>query len=493
MKKLRFIIIFVFLLNLAKAELIKHNNCISIFYIKNKNVTLYIKKNTPIPIKINYKNIKFLNKEDKIDYANNYINISSINQLNITNKYMNNELINIDFCDMYNWCKIENSPYYIKRSDFKKIITYKVKAHTNKKTYLYLSNELLSKNYKIWNKIKEYINKQNRNIRIDFKNNFIKLDVLNKYLRKNDIYNSSLYKNSILLYPKNKILNILYCDVYYWCKIEDSDYFIKMNNIKFIKSKTNKMSKYEKTIAQNKDHKINRYKKTIKKNKDHKINEYKKTIKKNKDNKINEYKKTIKKNKDNTINKYNKTKTSEINNIKMKSKYTISTQLKYNQVKIKTYINENLIKKDTLSKKYIGYEFSMGYKYTEDLLFEISTSKTSSKISNIKKVQSSVNKLLLTYGKNDIYTGILLGYKRVSFNQVPVITNDQYSKNIMEDIIYGIKVGFINNFKNNISIFTNYEIAKQSNILDNNYFLLDGIKFRLERDSILNIGLKYNF
>ena len=116
MKKLRFIIIFVFLLNLAKAELIKHNNYISSFYIKNKNVTLYIKKNTPIPIKINYKNIKFLNKEDKIDFINNYINIS--------------------FCNIYNWCKISNSPYYVKKRDLKKIIIYKQKAITNKKSYL---------------------------------------------------------------------------------------------------------------------------------------------------------------------------------------------------------------------------------------------------------------------------------------------------------------------------------------------------------------------
>ena len=104
-----------------------------------------------------------------------------------------------------------------------------------------------------------------------------------------------------------------------------------------------------------------------------------------------------------------------------------------------------------------------------------------------------MNKILFKYNQNDIYVGMLLGYKRITFNQIPFINDTQDNKHIIEDIIYGIKVSFVHNFKERVSIFTNYEISKQSNILDNNHFLFNGNKFRLERDSILNVGLKYNF
>jgi hypothetical protein len=95
--------------------------------------------------------------------------------------YTNNISLSIEFCNMHDWCKVKNTIYYIKKNYIKE---YKISYITKKLTPIYIDNEILIKDDKLWEYINKNIKSYSKNIQLDFDNDMTSLIIIRDYQKK---------------------------------------------------------------------------------------------------------------------------------------------------------------------------------------------------------------------------------------------------------------------------------------------------------------------
>lgn len=152
-------------------------------------------------------------------------NTISLNKLNIIHQ---DDIVSIESCDKFGWCKISNKSLYVRKFKFKSldgvlhIMTSTKNAYYYKKTFNKRSLYGYNKNL-----LPKVIPSSNNVI---VKSKIQKEPIVTKIINKNkeNIYKKNTLPNAIYL---GDIVYVEYCNITNWCKVKNKDLYI--NKLKF--------------------------------------------------------------------------------------------------------------------------------------------------------------------------------------------------------------------------------------------------------------------